>query len=800
MGTLRQDIKYAFRLFLRRPSWTAAALATLALGMGATTAIYGVVHSVLVRPLPYPGADRIVSASQVDATTGEGLDAVTFPWYEAWLERQDVLASLGPYATQIFTLNQQSGSERVTGAVMGSAVMEVLKVSPIHGRRFTADDDVVGADPVVLLSHGAWQRRYGGRTDVVGSTVTLNERVRTVVGVMPPGFAFPEPGTEYWLPLSTAYRAPGTAYLSLLARLPDDVSIDAARAALAGQTRVSESAEPEELRLEIRTLQETLVGDVRRVLLIFLGAVGVLLLVATLNVANLMLVRSAERGLELDIRAALGAGRARLARLHLTEGMVLTLVAAALGTALAAWLVGGFGALSPELLPRSDEIRIDPQVLAFTVALAAAVGLAVAIAPAVRAGRADLAARLRAGGVGGVGGGAGRLRSGIVVAQVALATVLLAAGGLLLRSFVELWTVDEGLRLDGVAVIGVMAPGSRYPEVEQRRAFYQSLMERFENTPEFRSAALVSFLPYTGARTVSDLLVEGRAGPPPGEESGSTEVLFVSPSYFGTLGVSMRHGRLFEAADTESGLPVAVINETLARRLWPDEGAAIGRRIQLEDDTWRTVIGVAADTRQHGLHDPPTGLAYIPYAQAGERWPFAMNVLARTADGLERAAPAARALVASIDPNAPVASIAWLDDSRSASVAEPRLRAVLVGAFALLALALAVVGVYGVMAYAAARRTREVGIRLALGANRGRIVGAMMRDALVLTAMGLAIGLLGSLAAGRVLEGWLFGIGARDLVTLVITGTLLAGSALLAAYLPARRATRLEPVQALRTE
>lgn len=801
MDSFRLDIRHAFRFLTRRPGWTVAALLTLALGLGATTAIYGVVHGVLLRPLPYPDADRLVSVWQVDAATGQGMQVSTYPWYEAWLERQHVLVGLGAYASRMLTLNRPQGAERVAGAILSASVLETLRVRPTLGRRFLPEDDVPGAPPVVMLGYPTWQRRFGGRRDVIGSTVTIAERPRTVVGVLPEGFELPAPGTEFWLPLAAAERAPGTAYLSLLARLPAGVNLAGARSRLAAVTRPEADDEGSTaVRLAIRPLRATLVGDAGSLLLVLFGAVGVLLLVATLNVANLMLVRAAERERELSVRAALGAGRWRLVRLHLVEGLVLALLAAVLGVTLAVWLLGAFAGLGPDILPRASELSLDGGVLGFAMALTLVVALVVGAAPALHAGRPDLGLRLRSGGLAGSTGAVGsgnRLRSALVVAQITLATVLLAAGGLLLRSFVALDSVDAGFQARRVAAVETVLPHARYPGAPQIRTYYGQLMGRLAAAPQFAGAALVSFLPFRPGRSMYDLEIEGvPAEPGPGTQA---ELLFVSPSYFQVMGVPLRRGRLLAVSDREGGLPVVVVSETLARQHWRDQDP-VGQRIRLEDDTWRTVVGVVGETRQHGLNTSPTGLVYLPYTQAGGKWPFGYSVLVHTADGLGPAAAAARSLVASLDPGVAVARIRWLDDWRAASVAPPRLRTWIIGAFATLALILAVIGLYGVTAYAVTRRTREVGLRIALGATRPQIVANMLRHGVVITASGLALGLAGALLVSRFLAAYLFGVGPRDPATLAGIAALLGAASLAAAWLPARRASRLEPAQALRTE
>lgn len=798
--TLRQDLRYTLRTLGGRPGWSAAAIVTLGVGIGATTAIYSFVQGVLLQPLPYPDPDRLVAVEQVDVETGEGLEVFTYPWYEAWLTAQDVLPELGAYAQSGLTLQLDEGAERVQGAVMTSQVLDVLRIRPIRGRRFLPEDDVPGAEPVILVSFETWQTRFGGRDDIVGTSVTLDGTPRLVVGVMPQGFAFPDTAIEFWLPFATAYRGEGTAYLRAVSRLPERVTLEAARAGLARSTRTEvREGGSLEIRLSIDPLKDAVVGDAGGGLIMFLGAVAVLLLVATLNVANLLLLRAVERGRELGVRAALGASRRRLVRLHMTEGLVLAAVAGLLGTALSVWLVDGLRLLVVDRLPRAHEIHVNRVVLGFSMVVALGTGLVVGVAPAIRSGWDDLAQRLRSGAAAVTVERRGtRLRAGLVVGQLVLATVLLFGGGLMVRSFMVLGRVSSGFDVDGVATISIDAPSARYPDFEARRRLYGELTQRLAARPEVRAAGLVSFLPFSPFRSVYDIEVEGRTAP---GATGSVELLVVSPSYFDVMGVALREGRLPTDTDRDASLPVVVVNESLARARWPG-GDAVGSRIRLEGETWWTVAGVVADTRQHGLDTDPVDQVYLPYAQAADKWQFGMSILARTDGGLDRGAMArlARTVVATVDRSIPVASVRMLDDYRADSVAEPRLRALVVGLFAAVALLLAAIGVYGVIGQMAAASTRETGIRMALGATRGRVVGRLVRRGALLAGTGLGIGMVAALALGQVLKSYLFGITARDSATLVVIAALLGGAALVASYVPARRAARLDPVRALKSE
>jgi putative ABC transport system permease protein len=813
MSSIFNDIRLAVRSLRKAPGFSLGAIATLAVGIGATTAVFSVVNGILLRPLPYPASERLMAVFERDVSSGEDQASMAFPTWEGWSERQHVFESIAAYAPTDRTLDFGAGAERLSGSVVSSRLFTTLAVQPFLGRGFRAEEDVPGSGGVLLLSHAFWRSRFGGDRDVLGRPLTLDGRPYTVIGVMPPGFAFPDSEGAYWIPMADACRDPRTFYLQLVGRLGRSVAVPTARAQAAALRRVeTDPVQPAATyQLAFRPLKDLVVGDAGPVLLLFSVSVAGVLFLACANVVILLSSRSTARRKEMAIRAALGAGRARLARQLLTESTVLGLVGAAVGCGLAVLLTRGLLWLDPRAFPRPTEVGVDVGALGFSLALALVVGGLVGVLPALHAARPVLSDRLREGGRS-IGGGAtgGRLRDALVVCQVALALVLLVASGVLINSFVRLWTNPMGFDTENVLTVKLALPAAegpspeargagRYDTYDQKRAYYRELSERLESLPGIRSVALVSFLPLSGSYSQRRLGIEGvDPGIDPGKLTG---MLTVSPEFFATMRVPVLRGRALDSRDTKGAPGVVIVDETFARRHLPDQDP-IGRRVRLrEGGEWLTIVGVVGATRQRRLREEHVPQTYMPYAQSEEYGPPPdMSLLVRTGSDPRALVAPIRSTVASMDAGVPVVSTRTMDERVWSSIAGERFVGSVVSFFGLAALLLALVGVYSVVSYAVTQRTREIGIRMALGAQRQRIVAEVVRNGMAPTGIGLGVGLVGAYAVAGALESQLFGIGARDLPTFALALATLAGAALIASAVPALRASRVDPTIALRAE
>ncbi len=820
IDALMQDLRYAVRTLMREPGWTMATVLTLALAIGATTAIFTVVNAVLLRPLEYEDSNRLMvfDFAPVNDEAKEMVEGVlelgsndswfrfstTWPSYEAWREAQTVFENIavwedfGPGRSLSIIANLGESAEPMSAAYVAATMFPLLRAQPILGRNFTAEEDEVGAPDAVILSHGLWQNRFGSDSETIGQTITINDNQHTIVGVMPPGFSFPSTREMMWLPMARVHRQPGAWNYQLLGRIKDGLTREQAETQLSAQTVTFTASRGREMEFSSGqiTLHQHLVGEVRSVLLIFMGAVIGVLLIACINVVNLTLTRATGREKEHVIRAALGAGRARLAQQLFTESTLVSLVGGGLGLMLAVYLTDTLVALSPVSVPRQEQIGVNAGVLVFTFGIAALVGLVVGFMPARRASRANLIAGLSGGSRGSSGSVRhGRLRDGLVVAQVALALILLVSAGLLLQSFYDLVTVEHGFTPENVLTFQTRLPQPRYEEFEAVDAFHEELLARIRALPGVRTAALALYLPYTEFWWY-DYEVEGEQYEE--DQEPSTQFLGSSPGYFESMGIAIIRGRDFAARDRPPAPGAVIVNELLARRHWPD-GEALGKRIRLEEsEDWVTIIGVAADTRHRRLNLAPTAQIYVPFGSGEFAW--GMPAVIRTDTDPNALIAPIRQIVSSIDPDIALTGMMSLRDRLSEQVAEPRFRTLLIGTFGFAALALAVIGVYGVMAYAVAQRTREVGIRKALGANRGRILRDVVARGLILTLVGLALGLAGAYVSTTLLESYLYELDVHDPATFALAALVLLLAAILAATLPARRAARVDPVIALRAE
>jgi predicted permease len=801
---LRQDLSYALRRLRQSPGFTLVAVATLALGIGATSAIFSVVNAVLLRPLPFPEPDRLVRVAQ----TWEGRPAVYSPQNFLDVEAQATsFSGIAAIDTSGVTLTGRGTAARLEGAEVSASFFDVLGVRPLHGRGFVGGENEPGHEKVVVLGYALWRDRFGADPGVVGRTVSLDRQPHVVVGVAPPGFRYPEE-TEIWKPLEYDQRfrsnSRGAWYLNVVGRLREGTTVETARqevSTIAGRLARAYPADDEGVGGTVIPLLDATVGESRRALLVLLGAVGLVLLVACVNVANLLLARIAVRETELALRAALGAGRGRLVRQLLTESLVLAVLGGAAGLLLSLAIVDGLLALQPQGVPRLAEVSLNRTVVGFAAALSLLTTVLFGAFPALQTSRRTAAQALRQGSRGILPGGRGGLRGGLVVGQIALAMVLVAGSALLLRSFALLRRVDPGFRTENALAFRVSLPDSAYADDARLLSFHDELQRRLAALPGVRSVGAVTSLPLTDSRFNISFTVEGRPELPPAQQP-SMEVRIATPGYFQTVGISVRRGRGFSEADGPEAPQVVVLSESAVRRYFPDEDP-IGRRIRLGLGRGRgpkaggEVVGVVRDVKELGLGAPSPPEIYVPYAQ----FPLhSMDVVLRTDVEPRSLAAVAERTVHSLDAELPVARVATLDQVLARSVSEPRFYALLLGSFAGTALFLAALGLFGVTSYAVAQRTRELAVRVALGAKREELLRMVLGEALVLASAGVAVGLASALLLSRVLSGMLYSLSPRDPVTLGGVALLLLATTLLAGYLPARRATRVDPVIALRSE
>jgi len=797
-----QDLHFGIRMLLKSPGFTALALVTLSLGIGANTTIFSVVNSVLLRPLPYEKPDRIVQVTDLYPATG-GWITSSFPKFTFLHER---VRSLSGIAAVSFGRFQIAGPTTASPAeVQGVRVpvdfFRVMGAKPALGRAFLAEEDRPGGNAVAVISNALWQNRFGSDPAAVGQTVTVDGSATSIVGIMPAGFNFPD-GIEIWMPgvfqhqvVTQVQIQRGGSYLVYYGRLADGVDIRKAQAeisALSGQYDESHAGFGDVGRqMTVIPLRDALVSDIRQTLLVLLGAVAFVLLIASANVANLLLARAIARQKEIAIRASLGASRSRLLVQFLTESVLLAGIGAAFGLLLSLWSMRLITHIGPQILPRVEEIHVDMTVLLFTVAVAMLTGIIFGLGPAMHSSRVDLNDALKTSGRGLSGGG--RLRGVMIISEVALAMILLTGAGLLMRSFLRLENVNPGFNPRSLLTMRIGLAGARYPDRTQQSIFYDRALERIAAIPGVRDAAIANALPVNFAIGYF-FNIEGRPALDP-TKAPTFWLHSISPSYFQTLGIPIIRGRTFTATDTPATQQVAIINETMARRFWPKEDP-IGRHIiYARESITVEIVGIAGDVKVGGLGDKnPNNELYVSYRQR----PFlTMWLITR---GPASIASAARREIQGIDVDQPVASVRTMDEVLADSVSQPRLRTALIGAFAALALILAVIGIAGVVAWSVSQRTNEIGIRMALGARPGNILTMIVGQSFTLIGAGQLIGLVGALALTRVLASFLFGISPEDPVTFVSVALLLAFVALTACAVAARRALRIDPVTALRRE
>jgi predicted permease len=793
---LRHDLRYAVRGLRSSPGFTAVALLTLAMGIGASTTIFSVANAVLLRPFPYYQPERIVRLYETNPTTETF--SVSEPNYLDWRQRVRGMSQLAAFTGRTVSLLGDGDPEQLFALPATPSFFPLLGVRPLVGRVFGDDEAKAGAPArVVVLSYAFWQARFGGDRGVLGRTLNLSGTSYEVIGVMPPEFVFAG-NPQLYEPLAPSLSAQRNDHtLGVIGRLAPDVTLERALDEMRSVARDLARQYPTtnaEWGANVTTLEEWLIGrQLSTRVQVLLVAVALLLLMGCVNVANLLLARATARQREMSVRAALGAGRGRIVRQLLTESLVLSVVGAAIGVALTTVAVPALRDVGQTAIPRLDQLSVDWRVVAFGIAASLVTGVLFGIAPALQASRADLNDVLRSGGR---VAGAGRLRSVLIVTSVAMAFVLLVGAGLVGRSFERLMRVDYGFRADGVFSASVALPNERYATREQRAAFYAEAARRLSGSPGVRAVGFTNIAPFSGGNTNISYSAVGRQ-PASANEFLSANWRSVSPGYFAAIGVALRKGRLFAETDGLEAPRVIVISETMARRVWPGVDP-LGRHITLSGNpTEWTVVGVVSDIRDQLLQQEPQPMMYLSFQQV----PWAgMWLLVRTTGDPMAIAPVIRREIHAIDPLLPVANEQPLSRFVSGIAAQPRFTALIFGLFASAALVLAVVGVYGLVAYGVTQRTREIGVRLALGATPSRIVGGVVRHGAGLAGFGIAIGLWAAYALSRFMRGILYDVAPTDIVTYLAVAALLAGCAAAASILPARWAARLDPVRALRDE
>ncbi len=807
MESLFKDIRYGLRSLLKHPTFTAISIVTLALGIGANSAIFSVVNAVVLRPLPYQDSERLTMLwTTKDANLEQPFSFADYNDLKSQAKSFSAIGAASPLWS--FTLTGNGEPEPIQGMYFSASMFELLNVVPEKGRVFTADEDRTGGPPVVIISRALWERRFGGDPNVIGKPMAISGTTATIVGIMPAQFQFLDPAAELWVPLwqnQFASSARQVRLLSVAGRLNDGVQTTEANAELTNIAQRLESAYPDSNRgvsLRVVPLHAQVTGKVRPALLLLFGAVGLVLLIACANIVNLMLVRSAARRREIAVRAALGAGRLRLLRQLLTESITLSLIGGAAGVLIGSWGVNALLALNPIPIPSYNKIGVDMTVLAFTLVASVVTGVVFGLAPAWQSLRVDLNSALKEGGRGAVAeSGQRRLSSLLVITEMAMAMVLLIGAGLLLRSFAHLLDVKPGFTTENLLTMQIGLPNVAYQEPQKRAAFMQQLETSLRGAPEVASVGFVTRLPLMSTlnNITSYMAIEGREVP--AGERPEIDFRRASTGYFQTMGIPLLSGRLVTEQDVTNGSRFVLINEAMAKRFWPGEDP-VGKRISTmvssgQQIPWQTIVGVVGNVRHLGLDVEPRPEIYY---HTNTSPPFGPVVVIRTTSDPTRLISIARAKVRELDRDVPISNVNTMEQLVAQSVAQRRFGMFLLGTFALLALLLAGIGIYGVVSYSVTQRTQEIGVRMALGASATDVLKMVLRNGMSLALIGVGLGLVGAFGLTRLMSRLLFEVTPTDVTTFALVSIGLISVALLACYLPARRAMKVDPLEALRYE